>query len=93
LGVSTCIIGRRQKNSTEEDLCCREDDEKSSDHAALSRQRVNTFGNPFSQDQSLELNDQDLPDNQEYLGDERRPNEKDERDDRCPFASGELSGC
>ena len=57
LGASTCVIGRRQKNRAENSLCCREDDEKPGDHAVFPCQRINTFGNPFSQNQPLGSND------------------------------------
>lgn len=91
LGVSTCVTRRRQKNHTEDKLDRGQGDEKSGDLAVFPRQRVDTFENPFSQDQPFELNDRGLPNNQEYLRGEGRPNEEDESDYRCVLASGELS--
>ena len=87
----TCVIGGRQKNCAKDDLSRREDDEKSGDHAVLPRQRKHAFGNPSTQAQSCKLDDHGLPNNQEYLRDERRPNEENERDNRCLLTSGELS--
>lgn len=86
-GALTSKIVLCQENHTEDQFCHRERDEEPGNGAIPRCQRINTIGNMFLSVPELPELGEHLPNDQEYLCDERRQKEKDELKDRRVFTS------